>query len=93
MGADQNIAGCRSYIEPEQDDIAILDDVFLALGADQALLPGGGHGAAGHQVVVGDHLSPDKAPFEVGVDLAGGLRGLGPLRMVQARHSSSPLVR
>ena len=29
MGADQNIAGCWSYIEPEQDDIALFAGLAL----------------------------------------------------------------
>ena len=68
-----------SHIEPEEDDVPVLDHVLLALGADHALLPGGGHGAHGHQVVVGDDLRPDETTLEVGVDLAGGLGGLGAL--------------
>ena len=67
------------HIEAEQDNIPILDHIFLALGADQALFPGSGHGAAGHQILIGHHLGPDEAPLKVGVDLTGGLRGLGPL--------------
>ena len=67
------------HVEPEQDDIAVLDDVFLAFGTDQPLLPGGGHGAAGHEIVVSDHFRADKAALKVGVDLAGGLGCLSPL--------------
>ena len=33
----------RLYVEPEQDNVAILHHILLALGADKALLPGGGH--------------------------------------------------
>ena len=72
-------SGRKLHVEPEQDNIPILYHIFLALGADQALLPGGGHGAAGHQVLVGDHLGPDEAPLKVGVDLAGGLGSLSAL--------------
>ena len=57
------------HIEAEQDNIPILDHIFLALGADQALFPGSGHGAAGHQILIGHHLGPDEAPLKVGVDL------------------------
>ena len=71
------LASPALYVKPEQDNVPVLDDVLLALAADQALLLGGGHGAAGHQVVKGDDLRPDEAPLEVGVDLAGCLGRLG----------------
>ena len=48
-------------VEPEQNDVPVFHHVFLALGADQAFFFGGGHAAAGHQVVVGDYLGADEA--------------------------------
>ena len=72
-----SMAAASLYVEPEEDDIPVLDHIVLALGADHALLPSGGHGTHGHQVVEGDDFSPDKAPLKVGVDLAGGLGSLG----------------
>ena len=54
-----------------------MHDILLALGADQSLLLGGGHGAVGLQVLKGHHFGADKAPLEVGVDLTGRLGGLG----------------
>lgn len=66
-----------SDVEPEQNDVPVFHHVFLAFGADQAFFFGGGHAAAGHQVVVGDYLGADEAAFEVAVNLAGGLGGFG----------------
>ena len=64
-------------VEQEVDDVAVLHDVLLALGADLALGLGGGHGTDGLQILEGDDLGPDEAALEVGVDLAGGLGSLG----------------
>ena len=62
-----------SDIEAEIDHVAVLDDIVLALAAEQSLFPGGGHAAALDHVVIGDNLRPDEAPLDVRVDLAGGL--------------------
>ena len=64
-------------VEQEVDDVAVLHDILLALGANLALGLGGGHGADVLQILKGDDLGPDEAPLEVGVDLAGGLGSLG----------------
>ena len=86
--------GARSlfslHVEAEIDHVAVLDHVVLALAAQKALLLGGGHAAAGDHLTEIDGLRPDEAPLNIGVDLSGGLGALVPLRMVQARHSSSP---
>ena len=97
------------YVEPEQSDVAVLHYVVLALAPDKTLFLCGGHGAAGLEVVKGHYLGADEAALEVGVDLAGGLRGLGPPTdgpgpalvlaagevgdQAQARTSSLPQVR
>ena len=65
------------HVEAEVDHVAVLDHIVLALAAEKALVPGGSHRAAGHHIVVGDDLCPDEAPLDVGVDLTGGLGGLG----------------
>src|SRR3546814_13028301 len=64
----------RSHVEAKVKDIAVLDDVVLALGAHLAGLLGAGLAAAADEVVVGDGLGADEAALEVGVDDAGGLR-------------------
>ena len=67
----------RSRVEPELDDVAVLDDVVLALDAEFAGLAGLGVGAGGNEVVEGDHLGGDEAALEIGVDHPGGRRALG----------------
>ena len=68
----------------EVDDVAVLDDVFLALEPLQ--VPGLGlfEGAGGVEVVERGDLGADEALGEVGVDLAGGLDGGGPALEVPA---------
>ena len=66
----------RSDVEAEERHVAVVHDIVLALGADEAFLLGDGHAAAGFQVVERDDLSADEAALEVRVDLAGGLRRL-----------------
>src|SRR5690606_17318391 len=67
-------AGGASHDEPEQRDVAVLDDVVLPRGADEALLPGSLLGPGGDEVVPGEGLGADEPPLEVAVDVAGGLR-------------------
>ena len=80
-GTEQKQKGEQSLhglnIEQEVDDVAVLHDILLALGANLALGLGGGHGADGLQILEGDDLGTDEATLEVGVDLAGGLGSLG----------------
>src|SRR6185295_11038240 len=58
--------------EAEVDDVAVLDDVLLALEPHLAVLLARGHRAARHQVIVADDLGTDEAALDVAVDLAGG---------------------
>ena len=81
------------HIEAEEHDVAVLHDVVLALAAHQAFFLGGGHAAAGHEVVVADHFGANEPALKIAVDLAGSLRGLVPFSMVQARTSLGPAVR
>ena len=67
------------HVEAEIDHVAVLDHIVLALGPQQTLFLGGGHAAAGHHLVEVDGLRPDEAPLDVGVNLSGGLGGLGAL--------------
>ena len=68
---------CTLHIETEVGDIAILHHIVLALQTEQALVPGGGDGAAGLQILKGHDLGTDEAALDVGVDLAGGPGSLG----------------
>ena len=65
--------------EPEFHDVAVLYDVVLAFHADLAGGLRGGHGTGREKVVIGDDLSLDETPLEVGMDDAGGLRRRGTL--------------
>src|SRR5260370_3060281 len=60
------------YIEFEEEDVAVLDDVLLAFGAEQALLFYRLLAAVGEEVVRGVAVGFDEALFEVGVDDSGG---------------------
>src|SRR5205809_6367912 len=64
--------------EADVHDVALLDDVVLALHPDQALVLGRLHAAGGHQVVEGDDLSPDEPALQVGMDGTRSLWRLGP---------------
>src|SRR4029450_2498802 len=65
------------YVEADVEHVALADDIGPGLGAGPALGAGGVPAAGGDQVVVGDHLGPDEALLEVGVDAAGRLGGGG----------------
>ena len=68
-----------SDIEAEQNHIPVPHYIILALQAEQALLAGGGHGAAGLQIREGDHLRPDEAPLKIRVDFSRSLGRFGAL--------------
>src|SRR5215831_3691365 len=61
-----------SNIEPEVDDVAVGDDVLLALQAELADLADLGLGLEGQQIIDAHHLRTDEAALDVRVDLAGG---------------------
>ena len=65
------------HVEAEIDHVAILDDVLLALAAQQSLFLCRRDAAAADHVVEIDRFGADEAALDVGVDLARGLRGLG----------------
>ena len=89
----RRVLSFKLHIEQEVDDVAVLHDILLTLGANLALGLGGSHGADVLHILEGDDLGTDEAPLKVGVDLARGLGALVPRLMVQARHSSEPAVR
>src|SRR3990172_5500782 len=64
----------RSYIEPEQHDIPVLDQIILALQAPLACIPGARFPPVVDVVGKGDALGPDKALFKIRMDDAGGGR-------------------
>ena len=67
------------YVEAEVDHVAVLDDVLLALAAQQSLFLCRRDAAAADHVVEIDRFGADEAALDVGVDLAGGLGSLGAL--------------
>ena len=67
---------CFLHVEPEQDDVAVFDNVVFAFHADKALFPGGGKGTQFQEGLVVDDFRLDKSPLKVAVDLAGCLRCL-----------------
>ena len=66
--------------ETERDHVAVLPHVVLALNAGLAFGTSLGNRASADEVLEADDLGLDKTLLEIGVDDAGGLRGLGPLR-------------
>jgi hypothetical protein len=73
--------------------VAVLDDVALPLQSHLAGFLRRHLAIEAHVVVIGDDLRADEALLEIGVDRTGGLRAVAPLRMVQARTSSLPVVK
>src|SRR2546422_4331970 len=65
----------RLYREAEVDDVAVLDDVVLALEPQLPRLAALGLAPEAHELVVGDHLGADEAALDVAVDLARRLEG------------------
>src|SRR3954454_6820293 len=59
-----------SRCEAEVDDVAVLDDVLLALEADLAPIAAGGHRSAIDEGAVGDDFRANEAAGDVAVNLA-----------------------
>src|SRR6266508_211633 len=70
----------RSDREADVHDVALPDDVILALDPDEALVLGRLHAARTHQILEGDHFRPDEPTLQVGVDGPGGLGRFRPSR-------------
>ena len=62
------------HVEQEMNDIAVLHDIFFALGAHFARFFGLRLATQRDKVVVCNHLGADEAAFEIGVDDTGSLR-------------------
>src|SRR5262245_30248444 len=61
---------------PEQDDVALLDDVVLALEAYLSFFARGAEAAGGEQVVPADDFGADEAFFNVAVNGPGSFDGV-----------------
>src|SRR5690606_41900331 len=68
-------AGQASDVEPEMQDIAFLDAVFLPLQAQAAGLPRARFAAVADEIFIGHGFGADEALFEIGMDHCGGLGG------------------
>src|SRR3546814_17943690 len=68
-----------SDVEAEMEDVAVVDDVLLALLAHLAGVLGGLLAAQGDEALVVDRLRLDEAALEIGVADAGGFRRRGSL--------------
>ena len=75
------------------DDVAVLDDIFLAFVAGLAGFLGADFAAKRDVVVIGDGVGADEAALEIRVDDAGGRGALVPRSIVQARVSFGPTVK
>ena len=76
-----------SDVESEQDYIAVLHNVVLALTADKSLFLSGGHGAARHKVVERYDLRAYKSALEIGMYLPAACGALVPFLIVHALTS------
>jgi len=59
---------CALYVEAEEDDVAILNDVLFPFETHQTLLLGRSIAPRRFELLVGDHLGPDKAALHVRMD-------------------------
>lgn len=65
------------YVEKKQHNIAVLYDIFLALGTHLAGLFAGLLAAEHDKIIVGNGLRANKTPFKIGMNNACALRRLG----------------
>ena len=84
----------RSDVEAEQQHVAVLDDVVLALDAHLAGFLGARLAFAGDVVVIGDRFAGDETALEILVDRRRRPAAPWcPCVMVQARVSFGPQVK
>ena len=69
--AGQPDGKCGSVTEPEEHDVAVLNDVFLAFGPGESLFPGWFPSPHSNEVIVGHRLRSNEPLLEIGVDHAG----------------------
>jgi hypothetical protein len=66
--------GGKLDVETEEDDIAVLYDVVLALHADDSLFPRRCEASVVEEVLVIDDLRLDESALKIGMDFSGCLR-------------------
>ena len=64
------------YVKSEENDIAVPDDVLLALDSYKAFISGRGVGTRIEKFLIVNDLSLDETALEIRMDLARRLRGL-----------------
>ncbi len=69
----------RLYVEAEEHNISVLDNIILALKTYKSLLLGNCVGTAVKEILIVDNLGTDKATLKIAVYLSGSLRSLGSL--------------
>ena len=72
-GLPPGLNPARLLAEEDLDNVAVPDDVGLALGTELAVLARLRHGLEVQQILVRNHLSTDEATGQIGVNGAGGL--------------------
>src|SRR5450432_3344160 len=77
-GHDETLpSALRLGIKPEMHDVAVGDDILLALQPQLAGVAGAGLAAQCDVIAVGDGFGPDKALFEISMNHARGGWRLG----------------
>ena len=69
----------RLYVEAEENNIPVLDNIILALKTYKSLLLGNRVGTTVKEILIVDNLGTDKATLKIAVYLSGSLRSLGSL--------------
>jgi hypothetical protein len=67
-------------MEPDVQDISILNDVFFPFYPDEPFFPGRWHGPRGYKIVIGDDFCPDEPPLHVRMNSSGSLGYVGSAR-------------
>ena len=75
----RRLFGALGNVEVIFDDVAVLHDVFLALGTHLALLLGGGDGTELDERFPIDDVRADESLFEIGMNFSRGLGRFGAL--------------
>lgn len=64
------------YVEPEDDDIAVLNNIFLSFRTYESLFPAGIHAALLDESIIGYDFGANETALKIRVDLAGSTGSL-----------------
>ena len=82
------------YVEAEQNNVAVCNDIVLAFAADESLFLCGSHASLLDQIIKGDDLGADEAALKVAEWILPAACGaFVPFVIVHARTSFGPAVR